>query len=342
MKNILYCAAAVFAAVSVLASCSKDQSKEPQLVIDQQVVEFGEEGGEGKITYTLLNTDESDGISLTGVPEWISDPVTSVKGEISFTVAANSGESREALLTVVCGTLSGEFTVRQGEFLIYPSAEGIAGKVIKATWCQFDPDKTQMLKFNNVYKWAETDADGDFVFLTMGEWAQDYIDKYNEDNPGENATVEDVMAFDFTDRSSGVENYMYIKTDTEGNMECWSGSQNEYGNVGVMDMGGSYTYDASTGIMVVADTKSNTTYTCVVTLQFRRVSDKIYELQVLSYEDYKWADGSPVDGHPYQPWLNVYGGDNFPFMLRDYSDPDRYSWQPLGEFVYTCSVKENV
>lgn len=341
-SRLLLTGITVAAAVFSLASCKQDPAKESELILDQEVVEFGEEGGTGKITYTLLNMGETPEISLEGMPEWISDPVTSVSGEISFTVASNSGEAREAILTVVCGTLTGEFTVKQNAFMLYPKAEDMVGKIFYSTRCQFYPDETYMFKFNNDSYWVDTDENGDFIYLTMGEWAQDFIDKYNADNPGESATVDDVMYFDFTDKSSGFERYMYIKTDTDNSMESWSGSKDDYGgNFGVMDICGNYTYDENTGIMVIEDTGSNTTYSCTVTIQFKRISDKEYEFQILSYEDYKWTDGSPIDGHPYQPWLNVFGGDLFPFMLSDYSDPT-YSWIPCGKMVYTCKVLENV
>lgn len=340
-SRLLLTGITVAATVFSMVSCKQDPVKESELIIDQEVVEFGEEGGTGKITYTLLNMSETSQISLEGMPEWISDPVTSVSGEISFTVAENTGDTREAVLTVVCGSLAGEFTVRQNAFTLYPKAEDIVGKQFYATWCQFYPDETYMFKFSNSSSYVVTDENGNYVYLTMGDWAQDYIDKYNADNPGASATVDDVMAFDFTDNSGGYENYMYIKTDTETGMECWSGSKTEYGNVAVLDIKGNYTYDETTGIMVVNDTGSNTTYSCTATIQFKRISNKVYEFQILSYEDYKWSDGSPIDGHPYQPWQNVFGGDCFPFMLYDYSD-DAYSWIPCGKMVYTCNVLENV
>lgn len=339
--RILLCSIAAMAS-ALLAITSCQQENDTAIMLDQEVVELGEDGGIGKVTYTLLNIPETQELSLEGMPEWISDPVTSVRGEITFTVAANSGESREAVLTVVCGTASAEFTVRQSAFMMYPTAEDIANKVFYATWCQFYPDETYMFKYNNEAHWVETDANGDFIYMMMGEWAQDFIDKYNADNPDSPETVDAAMCFDFTDMSSGVENYMYIRTSSESTMECWSGSRNEYGDVGVRSLFGTYSYDESTGIMTLVH-EGNTTYTCSVSIQFRRLTDRTCEFQILGYEDFKWtSDGSSIDGHPYQPWLTEFGGDYFPFMLSDYENSETYSWQPCGKMIYTCNMFENI
>lgn len=342
MKNkiLFYSIAAIASALLAITSCQQDN--DAAIMLDQEVVELGDGGGTGKVTYTLLNISEPQELTLEGMPEWITDPVTSVSGEITFTVAANTGEAREAVLTVACSAASAQFTVIQSAFKMYPSAEEMSGMVFYATWCQFYPDETYMFKYNNADHWVETDANGDFVYMMMGEWAQDFIDKYNADNPDSPETVDAVMGFDFTDMSSGTENYMYIKTSTESTMECWSGSRNEYGDVGVRSLFGTYSYDESTGIMTLVH-EGNTTYTCSVSIQFKKLTDKTCEFQILGYEDFKWTDdGSSIDGHPYQPWLTQFGGDYFPFMLSDYDNSETFSWQPCGKMVYTCNMFANI
>lgn len=330
--------AAVF--MFTFTSCQKNVP-ESKLLLDQETLEVGEEGGTAKLTYTLLNAGENPEISVEGLPEWITDPVTSVSGEVTLTVASNSGDAREAVLTLVCGTLSGEFTVRQSAFRTYPTAEEIAGKVFNATWCQFFADETYMFKYDNSQNWVMTDDNGEFVYLTAGEWAQDLVDRYNADHPDAPETVEAALGFDFTDTSAGAENYLYIKTSMDNVAECWSGSRTPYGDVAGKDFGGEYTYDEATGKMTIVST-ANTTYTCDVTIQFTRLTDGNLEFQVLSYDNYTWtSDGSAIGGHPYQPWQNVFGGDAFSFMLADYDDSS-ISWCPCGKLVYTCYVRENV
>lgn len=332
---------AMAAGLSIITSCQEDPAEDAKLIIDQEAVEFGEEGGSGKVTYTVINIGTSYDISVEGMPEWISEVTTSVDGEVTFTVAPNSGDAREATLTLVCGTVSGEFAVRQNAFRQYPTAEEMKGKVFRATWCDFFADETYMFKFNNNYKWVETDGNGDFIYMTVGDWAQDYIDKYNADHPDAPETVDALMGFDFTDMSSGFENYLYVETSMNNYFECWSGSKSDYGNVAVASILGEYTYDETTGILTVVD-EGNTTYTRTATIQFRRLTDRTLEFQILGYEDYRWTtDGSEIGGHPYQPWLNVFGGDSFPFMLKDYSD-EIISWEPCGKMVYTCNIFENV
>lgn len=343
MKRQRILAGAVLTAAFMfsLTSCVKDQVLETSLVLDQEVLEVGESGGTAKLTYTLLNAGDNTEISVEGIPDWITDPVTSVSGEVSLTIAANTGDAREAVLTLNCGTVSGEFTVRQSAFRIYPTAAEMTGKVFNAEYSQFYADETYMFKYLSESHWVEMDENGNYVYLTAGEWAQDLVDRYNADHPDAPETVEAALKFDFTDTSSGMENYVYIKTSTNNTMECWSGSKTVYGDVATKDFGGEYTYDEATGLMKVLST-ANSTYTCEVTIQFTRLTDGSLTYQVLGYDNFKWtSDGSDIGGNPYEPWMDRFGGDMFSLMLADYSDAT-IAWCPTGKIVYYCNVRENV
>lgn len=327
MKNrILYGFLAAAAAMTALVSCTEKQTKESQLIIDQQVLEFGEDGGDAKVTYTLLNSDGTSEITLSGTPEWISEPVTSVSGEITFTVEPNTGNAREAQITVACGSVSGEFLLKQDAFLIYPTAEQISGKIINTTWCQFYEDETVMYKYNLESNYPMTDANGDFIKMTAGEWAQDFIDKYNADNPDSPATVDELMGYDFTEIINGEEFYLYITTTMDNVMDCWYGSRTEYGDAKIRKIYGEYTYDESTGTMTIEDV-GNTNYTRTVVIQFRRLPGNRLEYQITQIE------------FPYMVWIEE--GDSFPLMLSDYDDPT-VAWMPAGKMTYVNDVLENV
>ena len=80
-------------------------------------VSVGKDGGDVTVTYSITDPREDGAVSVT-VPEgvdWISNVNTDTDGQVTFTVAANEGDAREAELTFVYtygGSETQEFKVK--------------------------------------------------------------------------------------------------------------------------------------------------------------------------------------------------------------------------------------
>lgn len=89
------------AILAMAAGCQEEELKPSRLTLNSEEVTVPAEGGEVSISYRLDSPIYNGNVSLSGVPEWISDINTSISGIISFSVAENSQtESRTADLTV--------------------------------------------------------------------------------------------------------------------------------------------------------------------------------------------------------------------------------------------------
>lgn len=317
----------VIVSIAVAASCRQETAEPPAIVLGQETVEFTDAGGTGKVTYEILNAAEGSTyeITLEGLPEWIADPVTSVWGEISFTVAENPGEARNAQLTVICESTSVQFTVKQEAFRTHLTSEEISGCTITTLQCLYFEEETRMYKYNYDKATAEKDENGNYVYMTAGDWARDYIDKYLADYPGSSVTADELMYFDFTDMSGGTENYLYIKTTADNMMECRYGMRDEYGDMSIRRMYGEYTYDEETGTMTVEDV-GNSTYSRTVVFEIARTAPDMCEYEITDII------------FPYQPWVE---GDSLPFFHPDYDNPDNFGWQPCGKLLYVCEISRD-
>ena len=88
--------------------------KDPVLTLTSDAtMEFTAEGGAGEITYTLQNAVEGTTLTATCEAEWVKD-VTA--GEtVTFAVAANDGDAREAKVVVAYGEQKFEVAVKQAK-----------------------------------------------------------------------------------------------------------------------------------------------------------------------------------------------------------------------------------
>lgn len=104
----------------VFAACENTEEPTPQpepekktvlTLTSKDVMEFKENGGNGFITYTLVNPVE--GVELTAECEadWVEN--LAVGDNIVFAVPANEGEDRETKIVVAYGDLGFEVTVKQ-------------------------------------------------------------------------------------------------------------------------------------------------------------------------------------------------------------------------------------
>ena len=89
----------------------KPVEKTPVLNVTETTLNFEAEGGAGVINYTVENAAEGTEVEATCEAAWVAD--LTVAETITFNVAANDGEAREATITVAYGELSKSVTVKQ-------------------------------------------------------------------------------------------------------------------------------------------------------------------------------------------------------------------------------------
>lgn len=89
----------------------KPVEKTPVLNVTETTLNFEAEGGDGVINYNVENAVEGTEVEATCEAAWVAD--LTVAETITFNVAANDGEAREATITVAYGELSKSVTVKQ-------------------------------------------------------------------------------------------------------------------------------------------------------------------------------------------------------------------------------------
>ncbi|MBO7307389.1 MAG: BACON domain-containing protein [Alistipes sp.] len=114
----------------VLAACEPEPTPEPEpekkaqlILTSDEVMNFKAEGGQGLIDYTLVNAKEGAEFASQCEAEWISDFVFGE--DITFVVAANEGEPREAKIVITYAEASMEVTVKQAEKTEAPAAPAL-------------------------------------------------------------------------------------------------------------------------------------------------------------------------------------------------------------------------
>ena len=101
-----------------------EPEKKAQLIlISDEVMNFKAEGGQGLIDYTLVNAKEGVEFASECEADWISDFVFGE--DITFVVAENEGEAREAKITITYAEASMEVTVKQAKKTEAPAAPAI-------------------------------------------------------------------------------------------------------------------------------------------------------------------------------------------------------------------------
>lgn len=91
-----------------------EPEKKAQLILtSDEVMNFKAEGGQGTIEYTLVNAKEGVEFASECEADWISDFVFGE--DITFVVAENEGEAREAQIVITYAEASMEVTVKQAQ-----------------------------------------------------------------------------------------------------------------------------------------------------------------------------------------------------------------------------------
>lgn len=88
-----------------------DPVKDPVLNVTETTLNFEAQGGAGVINYTVENAAEGTEVEATCEAAWVTD--LTVAETITFNVAANDGEAREATIVVTYGELSKSVAVKQ-------------------------------------------------------------------------------------------------------------------------------------------------------------------------------------------------------------------------------------
>lgn len=101
-----------------------EPEKKAQLILtSDEVMNFKAEGGQGLIDYTLVNAKEGVEFASECEADWISDFVFGE--DITFVVAENEGEAREAQIVITYAEASMEVTVKQAKKTEAPAAPAI-------------------------------------------------------------------------------------------------------------------------------------------------------------------------------------------------------------------------
>lgn len=187
MKKLLL----ALAACCFLFACDKNEkqpeepTEAPELTLtSESEVNVSAEGGEVTITYTLANPAENGGISAQAEDgaEWCDGFNCDTDGQVTFTVAANDGDAREAVVTVTYSYGEGEqkdiqVTVRQvalGEPLFELTSDSEIsvsrdGEDVTVTYSITDPREDGQVSVNvpDGVDWisnVNTDTDGQVAF----------------------------------------------------------------------------------------------------------------------------------------------------------------------------------
>ena len=108
----------LFAAVALLSFAACEQSDgdvdapKPVLTLAAAEVEVAADAVAGEVAYTLENEKEGAEFTFEYEAEWLS-AFAAADGKVTFTVAANDGDAREAKVTVKYDVATAEFTVKQ-------------------------------------------------------------------------------------------------------------------------------------------------------------------------------------------------------------------------------------
>ena len=87
-------------------------------ITSQNPMTFNHKEQMGSITYTIDNPIEGVNLTASANASWISQvTVDATNGEVVFMVAANSGDAREAAVTLTYGMLEQKVTINQSEYV---------------------------------------------------------------------------------------------------------------------------------------------------------------------------------------------------------------------------------
>ena len=105
---------ALCATLFVACEPAKEVIKGKLTLTSQSVMNFEAAGGQGEITFAFVEGEtRANNVTAVAVVDWITD-LNVGDGKVTFNVAANSGEERNATIKVECGAESFQVMVMQG------------------------------------------------------------------------------------------------------------------------------------------------------------------------------------------------------------------------------------
>lgn len=172
MKKLFYL---LFVLLLFVVACESNE-EEPKVeapvlaLTSEATMEFAPEGGAGEIAYTLENAEEGVELTATTAAEWITD--VAVAESVTFTVAANDGDAREAEIVVAYGEQSFDVVVKQAAAAVEPVVEGWA--ILGSMTNNWDMDAAvamEQIEGYYVARGFELQASDTFIFVCNSDTA---------------------------------------------------------------------------------------------------------------------------------------------------------------------------
>ena len=161
--------------VAVKQAGKAEAPKTPEFKLtSDEVMEFGQDGAIGTITFELVNPVAGVEIAVKSNQSWVKNlTVREADGEIAFEVEANTGAAREAKITATYGMLEFKVTVKQVEY-VAPDPELIIDGADETFEAAGD---TGVIEFHvkNAVAGVEATATSNVEWITINSVANDVV-----------------------------------------------------------------------------------------------------------------------------------------------------------------------
>ena len=161
--------------VAVKQAGKAEAPKTPEFnLTSDEVMEFGQDGAIGTITFELVNPVAGVEIAVKSNQSWVKNlTVREADGEIAFEVEANTGAAREAKITATYGMLEFKVTVKQAEY-VAPDPELIIDGADETFEAAGD---TGVIEFHvkNAVAGVEATATSNVEWITINSVANDVV-----------------------------------------------------------------------------------------------------------------------------------------------------------------------
>lgn len=310
MKKATFYLPVILMSVIMMASCSKKEIPVTAFELDSATIVVPAQGGQYSVAYQSPSI--SNAVPEAICPEsWVNSFDYSVNGVISFSVNPNEGDQdRSVNVTVLYGDDVATFTISQHNSKKVLASE-LENSFFTARFCDFDPDRTRFYYMN-------PNDIGEFYFnpvtqsryITARQYASAYAAAYNNTYPDSPISTEYALQWEYIEptQDNGMTGTFYdVRFYEEGGEAKVSISDGTYapaGNIEVIRVAGTYTYDEATGTITVNDTSNELVENHrTVTIHIERSGDQ-----------YKWQ----ITDIPQQE------------VLADYLEPEDMNQPQLG------------
>ena len=161
--------------VAVKQAGKAEAPKTPEFnLTSDEVMEFGQDGAIGTITFELVNPVAGVEIAVKSNQSWVKNlTVREADGEIAFEVEANTGAAREAKITATYGMLEFKVTVKQVEY-VAPDPELIIDGADETFEAAGD---TGVIEFHvkNAVEGVKATATSNVEWITINSVANDVV-----------------------------------------------------------------------------------------------------------------------------------------------------------------------